>query len=186
MATGIPSCLRKGALLLRAVRTRYLRRHGANGKQTSTLNRFHLFVAHFSRLAGHKSPRSDGIVGYISVRATHVRKLLTHMLRWLSAHAAEPLSHTVTRHCIVPTTGDDAPVLSGCVFISQCVTVWPILCAVAAAAAAPHPPSLPERSLHLPLSISEPPDRLVRDGGAPAAPSRPAAGHSGHLDPLRS
>lgn len=34
-------------------------------------------------------------------------------------------------------------------------------------------------SPHLPLSISEPPDRLVRDGAAPAAPA--PAGHSVNL-----
>lgn len=36
-----------------------------------------------------------------------------------STHAAVQLSHIVTRHCIVPTTGEDEPVLYGYVFISQ-------------------------------------------------------------------
>lgn len=85
--------------------------------------------------------------------------------------AAAPSSHTVTRHCTAPTTGDNEPVMAAYLYPD----------------AVPYRTPSPKVSASpLPRSISEPPGRLVRDGCAPLVQNLCAEwvwGH--HHDPLR-
>lgn len=106
----------------------------------------------------------------------------------LFTHAAAPSSRTRNPRLRGPPPQQVTMNRCGeAVYLYLTLTLWPTsvphppgpICS----STPPHPiPSHP-RPLHLPLSISEPPGRPVRDGSAPTVPSRPAAARLGHLDP---
>lgn len=74
-------------------------------------------------------------------------------------------SNLTPNPALSPPTGDGAPTVNGCLFITAGgFCAWKPVSA----------PSVPEQQaplerVHLPRSISAPPGRLVRDGSAPAA-----------------
>lgn len=121
----------------------------------------------------------------VSLRPRHRWKLFTHTQR-LFTHAAQPLSYTGTAEPL--TRPKQVTMHRGWVFISpltECgnmTHLCPLVCVSS------RPRSVPELPSHLPLSISVPPGRLVRDGAVPATPAPAAAvaaGHSGTLHTQR-